>query len=224
MPGKPPDLVDKGPMLAETGLVHSVLEPLGPGPFKTVVMLHGRYGSEEVMWIFGKSTPVNWLKIAPRGLVADAGGSFSWITQEYGVWPDLTAFDPAAAAVAHFLGALPRVYNADPEQIFLMGFSQGAAVSYATALRHPGISAAIAGLVGFLPENCAQGADLAALRDLPVFMSVGREDKLVPYARSLATAATLRRAEAQLAYHEYDTGHKLNRQGMDDLQQWWRGR
>ena len=219
-----PVLIDSGPILTEMGLIHSVREPQGPGPYRTVVMLHGRYGNEDVMWIFEKTTPVNWLKIAPRGLLAEPRGGYSWVYQEYGVWPELAAFDTAVTAVTQFLRALPRVYNADPEHLYLMGFSQGAAVSYATAMRQPGIARAIAGLVGFVPEACNTPATLAPLEDLPIFMAVGRDDPLVPYERALGCAATLRQANAELSYHEYDTGHKLNADGFRDLQVWWAAR
>jgi phospholipase/carboxylesterase len=215
-----PELIDSGPLLTELGLVHKVLEPSGPGPYQTVVMLHGRYGDEDAMWIFKKRTPATWLKIAPRALLAETGGGFSWVYQEYGVWPELPAFETAAMAVSHFLRALPRVYNADPEQIILMGFSQGAAVSYATAMQHPSIIKAIAGLVGFLPDACATPKNLAQLEDIPIFMAVGLQDPLIPYERSLGCADVLRQANARLEYHEYDTGHKLNAAGMRDLQAW----
>jgi predicted esterase len=85
---------------------------------------------------------------------------------------------------------------------------------------------AIAGLVGFVPDNCADDADVSALRGLPIFMAVGSEDERIPYERSLACAAVLRAAGADLAYRDYPTGHKLNGQGLQDLQAWWleRGR
>ena len=221
MPKREPELINSGPLLTELGLVHKVLEPAGAGPYRTVVMLHGRYGDEDVMWIFQKSTPAHWLKIAPRGLLAEPNGGNSWVFQEYGVWPDLPAFDTASTAVARFLRGLPRVYNADPDHIYLMGFSQGAAVSYATAMRNPGLIRGIAGLVGFVPEACATPSTLAPLEEMPIFMAVGLEDRLVPYERALVCADVLRQANARLTYNEYKTGHKLNSQGMRDLHDWW---
>ena len=221
MPQNEPDLIDSGPLLTELGLVHKVLEPSGAGPYRTVVMLHGRYGDEDVMWIFRKSTPAHWLKIAPRGLLAEPRGAYSWVFQEYGVWPELPAFDTAVTAVAHFLRALPRVYNADPEHLYLMGFSQGAAVIYETAMRNRGLVQAIAGLVGFIPDACATPSNLAALSNLQIFMAVVLEDKLVPFERALGCATVLRQANAQLSFNEYNTSHKLNAQGMRDLHDWW---
>jgi phospholipase/carboxylesterase len=174
------------------------------------------------MWIFRNVTPVHWLKIAPRAIVDEGDGRYSWIHQPYGSWPELPAFDDAVDAVTHFLHALPRVYNADPDQLYLIGFSQGAAVSYATALAHPGIVRAIAGLVGFIPSACGDHSELTALAELPIFMAAGREDEVIPLERTLGCAETLREANVNLSYHEYDTGHKLNRQGFNDLAAWFK--
>lgn len=216
-------LIDDGPLREALGLVHRVLEPRG-GPARTVVMLHGRFGDEDAMWIFKRTMPATWLKIAPRAPFSDPRGGFSWVIQESGVWPDLAAFAPAVAALADFLGALPRVYNSDPQHTYLMGFSQGAALAYATAMRHPGLVQGIAGLVGFVPEGCEQAPEIAGLRDLPVFAAVGKQDPLVPYPIAAASAEVLRAAGADLVYHEYETGHKLNAAGVRDLTAWWADR
>ena len=58
-------LVDSGPLLEATGLVHRVLEPSGPGPYRTAVMPHGRFGDEDAMWLFRRTMPTGWLKSPP---------------------------------------------------------------------------------------------------------------------------------------------------------------
>jgi phospholipase/carboxylesterase len=219
-----PQLIQDGPAFENSGLVHRVLEPDGPGPHPTAVMLHGRYGSEDVMWIFRRTLPRNWLLVAPRARLEDPSGGHSWVLQPQGSWPALDAFTPAVEAVVRFIQALPRYYNADLRHVYLMGFSQGAAVSYAAAMRHSGLTQGIAGLVGFVPEGCDTAVDIAGLQDLPVFMAVGKQDPLIPYERSVACAHALQTAGARLTYHEYDTGHKLNGQGMQDLAAWWAAR
>jgi phospholipase/carboxylesterase len=105
-----------------------------------------------------------------------------------------------------------------------MGFSQGAATAFALTMQHPDLVQGIAGLVGFVPEDCETPQYLNALKELPVFMAVGKQDQFIPYDRALQCAHTLRRAGATLAYYEYNTGHKLNNQGMNDLRTWWASR
>jgi predicted esterase len=56
---------------------------------------------------------------------------------------------------------------------------------------------------------------------MPIFIAVGKGDETIPYAKAKQAADVLRAAGAGLTYHEYDTGHKLNAQGMRDLTGWW---
>lgn len=218
---KEPKLVDKGPACSKAGLVHRVSEPDTPGPHPSVVMLHGRSGNEDVMWIFARLVPDNWLILSPRGLKEDPAGGYAWHPRHRDEWPSATMFSEAVSSVVTFIEALPDLYAADPERIYLMGFSQGAATAYATAMSHPGLVQGIAGLVGFVPVESNAAVETRALKGLPIFMAVGKEDTLIPFKRTQSCAQTLRMAGADLDYHEYETGHRLNAQGMRDLRAWW---
>jgi phospholipase/carboxylesterase len=216
-----PKLVDNGPGYEQTGLVHRVLEPGVDGPHPTVVMLHGRSGNEDVMWVFQRALPKDWLVVAPRAIKTDPDGGYAWHPRQRDEWPSLAMFDEAVTAVVQFIHALSDLYNADPDQIYLMGFSQGAATSYASAMQHPGLIKGIAGLVGFMPVDCQTAVETAALSNLPILMIVGLEDETIPPERSKKCAETVQAAGADLTYKEYETGHRLNAQGMRDLKNWW---
>jgi phospholipase/carboxylesterase len=128
-------------------------------------------------------------------------------------------FDDAVAAVKQLVKSLPALYNADLDRVVLMGFSQGAAVSFAVALHHPELVKGVASLVGFMPEDVTTLQ--SPISNLPVFMAVGKEDPTIPLEKAREAAGILRAAGADLTYHEYDTGHKLSSQGMRDLTAWW---
>lgn len=213
-------LVETGPELDAAGLVHRVQMPAGAGPYPTVVMLHGRLGDEDVMWVFARMVPKPYLVVAPRALLADPAGGYSWLVQPYGTWPAIDAFEPAIGSLSTFLAALPSLYNADPDRQYLMGFSQGAAVSYSAALRRPGLVRGIAGLVGFVPE-VDEATVTGALADVPVYAAAGIDDPIVPLEQSRQSADILRAAGAKLEYHEYPTEHKMTAIALRDLQQWW---
>ncbi len=221
MEASEPRLVADGPELETAGLIHRVMIPGASGPRPTVIMLHGRSGDENAMWIFSQTLPKDWLAIAPRGIKPDPGGGYAWHPRQRDEWPSLAKFDDAVAAVVAFVRALPALYPADPDRIYLMGFSQGAATAYATAMRQPELIQGIAGLVGFVPVECDAAVETEVLRDLPIFMAVGKEDPFIPYARAQGCAQTLQATGADLTYREYDAGHRLNAQGMRDLKAWW---
>lgn len=216
-----PELIETGSAVEASGLIHRVLQPDGSSPHPTAVLLHGRSGTEDVMWIFQRALPQDWLVVAPRAIKDDPDGGYSWHPRQRDEWPSLEMFDQAVAAVAQFINALPELYGADPERIYLMGFSQGAATAFATAIRHPDLVQGIAGLVGFMPEDCEAEIETGVLDGLPVFMAAGLEDATIPLEVSRKSAETLRTAGADLTYNEYETGHKLNAQGMRDLKAWW---
>ena len=216
-----PVLVDSGNGLSAAGLVHRVWEPDGDGPHRTIVMLHGRSGNEDVTWAFGRTLPKNTLIVSPRALYEDHRGGYSWDVRTAGEWPPLDALNPAIDSLNQFLTALPHLYNANLEQLYLLGFSQGCAVCYRYAMLNPGKVQAIAALVGLMPVAAAKEPEITNLNDLPVFMAVGRRDDTLPLPVSHECAQALITGGARLDYREYNTGHKLNVRGMKDLTAWW---
>lgn len=216
---KTPSFIESGPEFKTLGLVHRVLTPEGPGPFPTVVMIHGRKGTEDVMWIFARTIPKEWQIISIRAIYEEEDG-YSW-NKPLGRFPTLEEMEEGATAVARFIEQLPHIYPANPNKIYLMGFSQGAAVSFATAVKHQGLVQGVAGLVGFVPEMNDAILAQAPLKDLPVFMAVGEKDDTIPLEVARASGEALRALGAWLEYREYPTGHKLNGAGMRKLQAWW---
>ena len=217
-------MLEKKPILVEDEsavLPHRVLQPEVAGLHPTVVMIHGQLGSEDVMWIFGQTLPEGWLVVAPRGIVAETKGRFSWHPRQQDEWPILAAFETAVDKLLEFIHTLPNLYEADPNNVYLMGFSQGAAASLAMAMREPELVKGIASLVGFMPGLADDAIEEARLTDLPVFMAVGTEDERVPLAIARESGKAVRAAGAYLEYREYETGHKLNGAGMRKLKQWW---
>lgn len=202
-------------------LPHRVLQPTTSGPHPIVVMIHGHLGNEEVMWIFAQTLPDNWLVVAPRAIVADGDGRFSWHPRQHDEWPTLSEFDTAVDALLNFIDSLTNAYDADPNQIYLMGFSQGAAAAFATAIREPERVKGIASLVGFMPLGVDEAIEMRRLADVPVFMAVGTEDERIPLNVARECGKAVRAAGAYLEYREYDTGHKLNGEGMRKLKGWW---
>lgn len=209
-----------------TGLAHRVLQPAARPPLPTVVMVHGRYGTEDVSWVFAPAMPDDWLLISPRAILPEKEkpndeSGYSWLNMPHGRWPRLDEFDDAVTALADFIRALPDLYGSDPEQIYLLGFSQGAAASLALAISHPDLVKGVMSLVGFAPE--LPDPSEFDLQGFPVFMAVGQKDDRVPLAVAQSSAERLREAGVDLSYQEYATGHRLNSAGMRDLDSWING-
>lgn len=216
-----PQLIESGDAYERSGLVHRVVAPDSDGPLPTAVLVHGHLGNEDVMWVFGQTLPPNWLLLSVRAIVPVSEKSYTWHPRGENEWPALSQFDEAATAVTRFIQALPALYGADLDQIYLMGFSQGAATAFATAIQQPGWIKGIASLVGFMPHGVEAAMEQAALKDMPVFMAAGERDERIPIEIARACAEAVQAMGARLEYREYDTGHKLNGDGMRKLKAWW---
>ena len=69
--------------VAKTGLKHRVyLPPDGGEGRPLVVMVHGRAGNDQVMWVFSKALErLKPVVVAPQATIPDIKDGFSW-------WPD----------------------------------------------------------------------------------------------------------------------------------------
>ena len=117
-----------------------------------------------------------------------------------------------------------------PQRVIVMGFSQGAALSYAYSLAHPEMLRGVIALAGFLP----QPFDSAALRSrqsaerwragrnaLPHYLIIhGTHDEAVPIDRRARRRSVLEGRGAAVEYHEHRVGHKVSAQGMKEIARW----
>jgi phospholipase/carboxylesterase len=183
--------------------------PQGGGPYPVVVMLHGWTGNEDVTWIFAARLPAKALLIAPRGLHGAGGDGFSWTSDREQGWPTVDSFRPAVAALDDLL-TLENFPEADLSQISLVGFSQGAALSYTYTLLHPERVKTVAGLAGFIPEDADQLAANKPLQGKKAFVTHGTEDNIVGIERARRSVEVLEQAGAQVTFCEDQVGHKLS--------------
>jgi predicted esterase len=151
-------------------------------PVPLVVALHGAGGSENMFFDAHGS-----------GLLARLCAERGWM---------LAA--PRGGLPPGLLGELRKICPVDEKHVFLLGHSLGAARAVASACGEPGRAAAVAALAG-----CGAVEASEALRDVPFFVGVGREDFALAGARGLRDA--LREAGVTtVEYREYpDVEHVL---------------
>lgn len=186
-----------------------IREPKGSGPHQVILLLHGWTGDENAMWIFASRLPEDHLLIAPRAPFETPLDGYGWYPGKRS-WPTMDDFYPSVQSLIGLLDRWPDSLAADFSRFRLAGFSQGAAMVYALSILHPERVAGIAGLAGFLPEGFANHIRDQTLKGLPVFISHGTKDRLVPVERAREAVELFEKAGAEVTYCEHDVGHKLN--------------
>jgi phospholipase/carboxylesterase len=209
---------------SESGLVHCIrMPPLASWkqPVPVIVMLHGWGGDESVMWIFKKTVPAGVAAITPRAPITLDEGQFIWFThvgQKLRPAPD--TFEQALTKLHRFLTSLPRLYPVDLSRLVLIGFSQGAAIGNAYAIKFPGSLVGIASLAGAIPHLPDLNFQTGSLTGLEVFIAHGIRDEILPLTVAHRSREIYADLGATVTYGEYSTAHKMNPQAMKDLKIW----
>ncbi len=95
-------------------------------------------------------------------------------------------------------------------RILLAGFSQGAAMTLLTGLRHAGRLAGLIALSGYLPMAASLESERhASNRDVPIFMAHGAYDPVVRLARAEASRDHLVRLGHAVDWHVYPMQHAV---------------
>jgi phospholipase/carboxylesterase len=112
-------------------------------------------------------------------------------------------------------------YDIDPEQLYLMGFSQGAIMSYYTLWRSPELIGGIIALSGrLLSEIDVETIDQSIYSTKRVFIGHGTEDRVMPVAASELTSEFIRDIGLSPTLRYYPIGHTISRDEIEDIV-WW---
>lgn len=209
----------------ETSLQHLVYFPDQiTQELATVVTMHGRGADEYDLPPLVESLGLkDLLVISPRApRLFEFGGGYAWYDlSEEGI-PHPQTFNESLELLRKFLAEIKKGYEINPTRLILLGFSQGAVMSYAAGLLEPTSIRGIVALSGFVPHKSRLPLRWDSLTNLPVFISHGRYDELIPIVLARESAQMLREAGAAVTFNEYPAGHQVADGTIRDLATWIR--
>jgi phospholipase/carboxylesterase len=203
-------------------LVHAAYEPAGDGPHPTILAMHG-WGSNalDLMGLAPYIARGRCLTLCPQGPVEveiGAVNGYGWYQLRRGEAPDMEEMGRAADRLMSFLDAALKRYPVDRRKLIVMGFSQGGVMAYNLAIRHPERFAALVALSTWFPEELAEYAgNRDALAQLPTLVQHGRADDMIEITKARESVERLRKLKLPLTYREYDCGHEITVDAIQDL-------
>jgi phospholipase/carboxylesterase len=208
--------------LALKYIVHAPAKPTR-GP--VVILLHG-YGSDEKdLYGLRSAFPPNAIIISAQAPYALAGGGYQWYEMENingqrdGKKEEL---ERSVGLVNKFITQVVEKYNANPKDVYLMGFSQGAIMSFAVGLAAPDKVKGIGVLSGMLyPSVRATIKSSPALKKLKIFIAHGTTDERIPFKYAVSANSYLATMGLKPEFHQYEgMGHSISNSEMADLIKW----
>ncbi len=117
---------------------------------------------------------------------------------------------PAAREhMLRFLDQLQARFSIANDQLVLGGFSQGAMLSLDVALHRATPPSALILMSGTLIAESAWAPRLVNLKDVPIVMSHGKNDSLLPYSVAETLRDKLTAAGAKVTWHPFIGAHEI---------------
>ncbi len=200
-------------MTTELGFVHR----FEPGSSEvTLLLLHGTGGNEhDLIGLARKIAPTARL-LSPRGKVLEQGAPRFFRRLAPGVF-DQADLEAQAADLARFVREAAQHYSFTAEQVYALGYSNGANMAAALMLLYP---ETLAGGVLLRPMLPLKPPTLPDLRGKALFLAAGRHDPWVPVGRVEALADCLEQAGAQVELRWQEGGHELHPEELEAAQAW----
>ena len=209
------------PTVSDIPLEHVHREPEGSDDGRAVFVLHGRGADERDLLPIAARLPGDHHVVSLRAPDRLQGG-YTWYDLDLSAGglessqPDAEGFARSLDLVADSVDAAVDAYDLDPDQLALLGFSQGSITSLALLLDDPDRYAWVAALHGYLPDSHAE-RDPEGIEGKPVFVAAGAADQIIPASRAEAAAERLRELGADVEFGVYDAGHGVGRDELADL-------
>src|SRR2546429_44130 len=189
-----------------------------------LLLLHGIGSNEHDLYGLAPFLDKRFLIISVRAPHTLGPGSYAWFEADF--TPQGPVINPEQAEASRktlitFLKEAITAYGADPKQVYLMGFSQGAIMSASVALTQPELVAGAVLMSGrILPEIRPLIASNEELSGFPFLVVHGTADMVLPMTHARSSRELLSSLPVDLTYHEYPMGHEVNQESLSDVTTW----
>jgi phospholipase/carboxylesterase len=187
-----------------------------------LVMLHGYSSNEADLFSFASLIPNDYHVVSLQAPLS-LGIGYAWFPIHFEEnmerWTSPQEAQKAIEYVNSFLTYYTEKYDVNNSNITLLGFSQGAMLSYSVGLANLNVSA-IAALSGYLDPRVVSFTNAKKA----IYVSHGEQDTVVPYSWAEQSVSFLKTNGYQPTFLSYLQGHGVNQDNLTSLIQWLQDR
>jgi phospholipase/carboxylesterase len=191
---------------------------------RLIILLHGYGSNESDLFRLKDYLPSDCIVVAPRAPYSVGFAKFGWFnikvegtTKIY----DSIGMQKGAAAVQLFIKKMAATYHVDARRVYLLGFSQGAMMSYCALINQPNSIRAIGAFGGRILEQAKNGAASSdKWQKDAVFIGHGSNDAVVDVKFAQEAAQFLKSNSVPVILRLYEVDHTLNQAMLNDFVDW----
>lgn len=207
--------------MTDFSLVHRTRPAAGGGPHPALLLLHGLGSNEMDLHMLATQLDPRLYAISARAPFGQPWSGYMWYDLAEGAGRGGQSIERSLERLGAFLQEMVDDYPIDPAQVYLGGFSQGAAMAGALALSEPQRVAGTIMISGYLPPPAPETPyDLAGAKGKPFFQAHGTADTVVLPDWARQTRDFLRSVPVDLTYREYPIAHEVSVEELADLASW----
>lgn len=180
-----------------------------------LVLLHGYGSNEEDLFSFAPELPEDCYVVSVRAPYPIPPYGYAWYAINFDADQNKFSDDQQAISsrelIVDFIDDIIEKHPIDRGKVSLIGFSQGAILSYAIAFSYPEKIDKIVALSGYFNEEIIvpdyRSKDHSQLK---IFASHGTVDQVIPVDWARRTPVLLESLEIEHEYKEYPVGHGVH--------------
>ncbi|MFD2528755.1 alpha/beta hydrolase [Polaribacter marinaquae] len=188
-----------------------------------LILLHGYGSNEQDLFSFANELPDNLLIVSAQAPLSMGFGGYAWYSINFddknGKFSDLKEAKESIDKIAVFIDEIKLKYNTNTDKTFLLGFSQGAILSYSLSFFFPNKVQHVIALSGYintelLPEN------ISSEIKTDYYCSHGSVDQVLPVEWARKSKPFLDNLGFKNDYSEYNIGHGVAPQNFFSFKKW----
>jgi len=188
-----------------------------------LILLHG-YGSNELdLFSFADELPETLVIVSLRAPYEMGHGGYAWydinLDSKNNKFSDLNQARKSLQKITTTIDYIKTKHNTNPNNTFLLGFSQGAILSYALSFNFPNKIEHVIALSGYLNSELIPKENTQKIHT-DYYISHGAVDQVIPVEWARKAGPFLDSKGLKNEYSEYPVGHGVAPQNFFSFKKW----
>lgn len=207
-----------------------IVRPANKPNAPLLLLLHGYGSNEEDLFSFAPELIEDFFIVSARAPFDLQPYGAAWYAINFDAsgskFSDTDQALESMQLIKTFIQEVKDYYPVYNGPVCVLGFSQGAILSYALSLSYPELFSKVVAMSGYINEDLIinpselESRFRESKRTPEYFISHGTMDQVVPYTWALQAPEFLNTLPINFTFKEYPIGHGVSRENFYDMKTW----